>query len=300
MKLTSLDLNLLVALRALLEEQHVSRAAKRVGLTQPAMSNALGRLRRLFDDQLLVRTPNGMQLTPRALALAGPLEAALDHLESALGGEGFAPEASRRSFTLAMADYTALVVLPPLKRHLAQVAPGIDLVVVNSVRGQGISLVDRGEADLAIGLLPDPPAHLRTQVLYRDRLVCMARADHPALRRPMTLDRYVGLQHVLVRAPGDRRSVVDRELEKLGRQRRIEVLLPNYLVIPHLLAATDLVATEADRLRKCFAGQLPLATRKLPFTGPDIQVSQAWHVRSDRDPAHRWLREQIALVTAKV
>ncbi len=298
MKLTSLDLNLLVALRALLEERHVSRAGKRVGLTQPAMSNALGRLRRLFDDQLLVRTPIGMQLTPRALALVGPLEAALEHLESALGGEGFVPEASRRSFTLAMADYTALVVLPPLKRHLARVAPGIDLTIVNSIRGQGILLVDRGEADLAIGLLPEPPSHLRTQVLYRDHLVCMARADHPALRRPLTLDRYVNLSHVLVRAPGDPRSVVDRELERLGRQRRIEVLLPHYLVVPHLLAATDLVATEADRLRKCFAHQLPLAARKLPFEGPDIKVSQAWHVRSERDPAHRWLREQLVLLAA--
>src|SRR5487761_2550196 len=208
MKLTSLDLNLLVALRALLEERHVSRAAGRVGLTQPATSNALGRLRRLFDDQLLVRTPNGMQLTPRALALAGPLEAALEHLESALGGEGFVPGASRRSFTIAMADYTALVVLPPLKRQLARTAPGIDLVIVNSIRAQGIALVDRGEADLAIGLLPEPPAHLRTQILYRDRLVCIARDGHPALRRPMTLDRYVNLAHVLVRAPGDQRSVV--------------------------------------------------------------------------------------------
>jgi DNA-binding transcriptional LysR family regulator len=199
-----------------------------------------------------------------------------------------------------MADYTALVVLPPLKRLLARVAPGIDLVLVNSIRGQGLSLVDRGEADLAIGLLPEPPAHLRTQILYRDRLVCMARADHPALRRPLTLERYVNLSHVLVRAPGDQRSVVDRELEKLGRQRRIEVLLPHYLVVPHLLAATDLVATEADRLRKCFAHQLPLAARKLPFEGPDIEVAQAWHVRSDRDPAHRWLREQLAFVTADV
>ena len=300
MKLTNLDLNLLVALRSLLEERHVSRAAMRVGLTQPAMSNALGRLRRLFGDELLVRTPNGMQLTPRALTLAGPLEAALELLETALGGEGFAPETSRRSFTLAMADYTALVVLPPLKRRLARTAPGVDLVILNAVRGQGVALVDRGEADLAIGLLPEPPAHLRTQVVYRDRLVCMARAGHPAFRRPLTLDRYVALPHVLVRAPGDQRSVVDRELEKLGRQRRIEVLLPHYLVVPQLLAATDLVATEPDRLRKCFAGQLPLAARKLPFEGPDIEVVQAWHVRSDRDPAHRWLREQLALIVADV
>lgn len=298
MKLTNIDLNLLVALRALLEELHVSRAAVRVGLTQPAMSNALGRLRRLFDDQLLVRTPSGMKPTPRALALAGPLESALAQLESALGGEGFSPETSRRSFTIAMADYTALVVLPSLKRHLAQTAPGLDLVIVNSVRGQGLSLVDRGEADLAIGLLPEPPAHMRTQALYRDRLVCMARDGHPALRRPLTLNRYVNLSHVLVRAPGEQPSVVDRELEKLGRQRRIEVSLPHYLLVPHLLAATDLVATEADRLRKCFADQLPLAARELPFEGPEIKVSQVWHVRADRDPAHRWLREQVALVTA--
>lgn len=300
MKLTTLDLNLLVALRALLEERHVSRAAAQVGLTQPAMSNALGRLRRLFDDQLLVRTPNGMQPTRRALALAGPLEAALEQLENALGGEGFAPETSRRGFTLAMADYTALVILPPLKRRLAEAAPGVDLVVLNALRAQGVALVDRGEADLAIGLLPDPPAHVRAQVLYRDRLVCMGRPDHPALRRPLTLDRYVGLSHVLVRAPGDPRSVVDRELEKLGRRRRIEVLLPHYLVVPHLLAATDLVATEAERLRSCFSDQLPLAARCLPFEGPDIEVAQAWHMRSDRDPAHRWLREQVRRVAAGV
>lgn len=300
MKLTSLDLNLLVVLRALLEERHVSRAGQRIGLSQPAMSNALGRLRRLFGDELLVRTPQGMQLTPRATALAGPLEAALEHLERALGGEGFVPKASHRSFTLAMADYTTLVVLPPLKRHLSRQAPGIALAVINSVRGQGLTMVDRGEADLAIGMLPEAPPHLHSQQLYRDRLVCMARADHPALRRPLTLARYAKLAHVVVRTLDNQHNVIDRRLDELGCQRRIEVVVPHHLVVPPLLAGTDLVATEAERLGICFSQMLRLTMRAPPFEGPDIAISQAWHTRRERDPAHRWLRLQVATVAANL
>ena len=298
MKLTSVDLNLLVVLRALLQERHVTRAGQRVGLTQPAMSNSLKRLRALFADELLVRTPQGMELTHRALALAGPLDAALEHLEQAIGGESFVPKASHRSFALAMADYTALVVLPALKRHLAPLAPGIDLVVINSVRGQGLRMVDHGEADLAVGMLPEAPPHLCRQELYQDRLVCMARANHPALRRPLSLARYARLPHVVVCTPGNQRNVVDRELELRGLQRRIEVVVPHHLLVPPLLASTDLIATEAERVSICFSQMFPLATRPPPFQGPPITISQAWHIRSDRDPAHRWLRQQISLVTA--
>jgi DNA-binding transcriptional LysR family regulator len=298
MKLTSLDLNLLVVLRALLEERHVTRAGERVGLTQPAMSNSLKRLRALFGDELLVRTPHGMELTHRAMALAGPLRAALDHLEQALGGESFVPKASHRTFALAMADYTALVVLPALKRHLSHLAPRIELVVINSIRGQGLRMVDHGEADLAVGMLPEVPPHLRKQDLYHDRLVCMARADHPAMRRPLTLPRYAKLPHVVVCMPGNQRNVVDRELELLGFQRRIEVVVPHHLLVPPLLAGTDLVATEAQRVSICFLQMFPLATRPPPFNGPTITISQAWHIRSDHDPAHRWLRQQIATVTS--
>lgn len=300
MNLAGIDLNLLVALRALLEERHVSRAGRRVGLTQPAMSNALSRLRHLLGDELLVRTPQGMQPTPRALALAGPLQATLEQLERILGGEGFAPESSSRGFTLAMADYTALVVLPPLKRHLARLAPGIKLEIVNSIRGQGLVLVDRGLADLAIGMLPEAPSHLRRKLLYRDRLMCMGRVGHPALEQPPTLDAYAGLSHILVRVPGDQLSAVDRQLERLGRNRRIEVEVPHYLVVPPLLAATDLIATEAERLGRCFSRTLPLAFQSPPFDVGEIEISLAWHIRTDQDPGHRWLREQIAAVTENI
>jgi DNA-binding transcriptional LysR family regulator len=300
MKLTHLDLNLLVTMLALLEECHVSRAGQRLGLTQPAMSNALSRLRQLFNDELLVRTPQGMRLTPRAMELATPLRAALDQLEQVLGGEsGFDPLSSRRTFTLAMADYTSLVVLPRLKRILAQRAPHIDLVVRNSIRRQGLTLVDRGEADLAIGMLPEPPPHLRSQVLYHDRLVCMARHDHPALARPLDLEAYIILPHVLVRGANEPESAVDRLLERLGHKRRIEVVLPNFLVLPLLLAGTDLVATEPERLALRYSQVLPLAMQAPPFAGPDIHISQAWHNRSDRDPALRWLRERVAEIAAE-
>lgn len=298
MKLNRLDLNLLVALRALLEERHVTRAGERLGLTQPAMSNALSRLRRLFNDELLVRTPQGMQLTSLATELAAPLRAALDQLEQALGGEtGFDPESSRRTFTIAMADYTSLVVLPRLTHLLSRQAPGIDLTVRNSMRRQGLVLVDRGEADLAIGMLPEPPPHLRSQPLYHDRLMCMARRGHPAFGRPLDLDTYVGLAHVLVRGADEAEGAVDRYLESVGRKRRIHVVLPHFLVVPLLLAGTDMVATEPERLATEFARTVPLAVQTPPFPGPDIPISQAWHSRFDRDPAHRWLRERVAEIT---
>jgi DNA-binding transcriptional LysR family regulator len=299
MKLTRLDLNLLVALQALLEERHVSRAGQRLGLTQPAMSNALSRLRQLFNDELLVRTPQGMQLTPRATELTVRLRGALDQLQQALGGEeDFEPPTSRAMFTLAMADYTSLVILPHLKRLLAERAPGIDLVVRNSMRRQGLTLVERGEADLAIGVLPEPPPHLHSQVLYEDRLMCMARHDHPAFAQALDLDRYVALSHLLVRSANEPESSVDLILERLGRKRRIEVILPHFLVVPLLLAGSDLVATEPERLAQAYAQMVPLCLQAPPFPGPEIHISQVWHGRADRDPAHRWLRRQVAEIAA--
>lgn len=295
MKLASLDLNLLVALDALLEERHVSRAGRRVGLSQPAMSNVLARLRQLLNDELLVRTSNGMQLTQRAAELAGPLQLALRQLEHVLSGnEEFDPRRSHRAFTLAMADYTTLVVLPRLKRLLSSHAPGIDLVVVNAIRRQGVTVVEKGEADIAIGLLPEPPPNMHRQWLFRDRLICIARRDHPAFASKLTLDRYLSLSHISVRGSNESQGAIEQQLERLGHQRRVEVVVPNFLVVPMLLAKTDLVATEAERLATAFSGLLRLATRDAPFDCPAIEISQIWHARSERDAGHRWLRELIA------
>lgn len=293
MKLVNLDLNLLLAFKVLAEERHVSRAGQRIGLSQPAMSNALARLRAIFDDELLVRAPKGMQLTAKAMALAGPVGAALAQLEDALeGGRTFEPGVARRSFSIAMADYTALVLLPALKRRLANAAPNIDLIVCNSVRAQGIDIVERGEADLAIGHLPVPPPHMPSVRLFRERLVCMARADHPALRKRLTIKAYAALRHVQVRTANDP-LLIDGILERLGARRRVELVVPHHLVIPLLVARTDLVATEPERLATSFADVLPLAIRSPPFASPTIDISMVWHSRLDRDPAHRWLRDQI-------
>lgn len=302
--LGAVDLNLLVALRALLTERHVTRAAARVGLSQPAMSHALARLRELFDDPLLVRTAAGMQPTPRAEALAPALTSALDELARLVAPPGaFDPRASTRRFRITADDYTELVLLPHVLERVWKEGPDID-VQIRAPVGRGIEDIVEGRADFSIvpARSGPGPRGVYVQKLFHEEFVAVVRADHPHVKKKLSLDEYLALPHALISPRGEAGSVVDNALAKLRRTRRVAVEIPHFLVAPHLVQKTDLVLLLGERVAAVMAEPLGLRVlappRELDLQG--FSVSLIWHERHRADPAHAWLRKVIAAAAKAV
>lgn len=295
-QLAGIDLNLALALDALLAERHVTRAATRLGITQSAASHALARLRALLGDPLLVRGPRGdMLATPRATALAPALHRALGELATALhGAPPFDPATARASVRIATSDYVELLVLPKLIERLARLAPGIDVWAV-PLPDFGDTQLATGAIDVAIGPPRGSarPAGMYEKVVFAEVFRCVMRADHPLAGERLTLARYCGARHVLVAPRGQPGSFVDDALAALGRERRVAVAVPHFLVVPHLLASSDLIATLASRIAELFAPMLGLVTTAPPIELPGFKMAMSWHERSHHDPMHRWLREQL-------
>lgn len=301
-RLSATDLNLFVAFDALVTEGNVTRAAERVGLTQPAMSHALARLRKLVDDPLFVRTSQGMSPTPRALELAPTIRRALGEIDSALNErDSFEPRAAHRLFTLASVDFGSLVVLPPLLARVREEAPGVDLLV-RPLRNETIEeQLAEGEVDVALGVLyDDAPPWMIQKRLFDERFVCLVREGHPTVRGPISLDEYVALEHALIAPRGKQGGHVDRALARLGKKRRVVLTVPHFLVAPILVARSDLVLTLPERVARAFAGMLPLRTVEPPLDVEGFSVSAFWHERQARDPAHAWLRSVIVDVCRAV
>jgi DNA-binding transcriptional LysR family regulator len=298
MNLNRVDLNLLVAFDALLSEQSVTRAAERLGLSQPAMSSALGRLRRLVGDPILVRTATRMVPTQRAMELVGPVREILRQIEVALSAPApFDPASTKRRFRIATNDYVEVVLLPKLVRELARVAPGIDL----DVRPLGPDFPDEamqtGKLDLAIGFAHSAPVELHSQILFKDRFICAVRADHPGVGRRLTPQQYADLPHVMVSPSGGVTGVVDSALSLHGLERRVAVTVPHFVVAPHVVAQSDCIVTLAERVARSFAEILPLRLLKPPVVLPGFRVAMIWHERSAHDPAQQWLRETLKAVS---
>ena len=290
----NLDLNLLTAFDALFSERNVTRAARRVGLSQPAMSNALARLRRAFDDELFVRTPGGIEPTERATQIALEIREGLSHIERALNPiEGFDPGTARRAFTLVATDYTDMVILPNLIERLAEQAPGIDLRVVSAGRALSLEMLDRGEVDFGFYVVPEAPKRIVVQTLMQERFVCVARRNHPALKNGLDITTYAGLSHILFSLSGDPRGTIDTLLAERGYQRRIALTVAHFLSIPVVLQKTDYVSTVGLRVAQQFASMGDITIFELPFTFPSWTIHLFWSRRSHGDPANRWLRETV-------
>lgn len=297
--LAALDLNLLRVFDHLRRERSVSRTAERLGVGQPAVSNALARLRRQLGDDLFVRTPQGMQPTPRAEAMAAPVAEALALMARALQPAArFAPAASDRTFTLGMTDIGEIVFLPALLQHLAQAAPGVRLSTVRN-GGQGAApdlrqAMANGEVDAAIGLLPQLQDGFHQRALFRQRYVCLFRAGHrlAALRR-VSLKAFCAEEHVVVVAAGTGHHQVDELLIRQGVSRAVRLTVPHFVAVGHILASTDLVATVPVRLAEQMAGPFGLAFAEHPAALAEVPINLFWHARLHRDPAHQWLRGQI-------
>ena len=227
MDLSRIDLNLLVAFDVLMAEQSVTRAARRLGLSQPATSSALGRLRRLLGDPVLVRASTRMVPTPRALELIGPVRQILNQVEVALSAPPpFDPASTRRRFRIASNDYVEAVLLPDLVREVARAAPGVDLEVLQFGASYPEESLRTGKLDLAIGFSHNIPAGLHSHILFKDRFVCAVRADHPDVGKRLTLPQYTRLPHVLVSQTGSVTGIVDSALAVHGLERRVAVTVP--------------------------------------------------------------------------
>jgi len=293
--LSAVDLNLAPVLHALLAERSVSRAAKRLGLSQSATSHALARLRELLGDPLLVRSKGGLVPTPRALALEEPVERAIRGLEGTfLGRPSFDAKTARRRFVIATSDYVEIILLPGLISRLAEEAPGIDLVV-RAIEGGAEDELRRGEVDLAFGLLQDGAEAnaLRWVRLLDDDFVCMMREGHPLAQGQLDVARFVSARHALIAPRGRPGGPVDEALAELGLTRRVALLVPHFLVAPHVVARTDLLLTIARRIAVTFAEMLPLAIVESPLALPTFTVGMQWGERNDADPGHAWLRQRL-------
>lgn len=302
--LAGLDLNLLLVLDALLIERNVTRAGKRIGLSQPATSRALSRLRDHFRDPLLIRDGNALVPTSRADELAEPLTLALAALGRVLSApEPFEPATTRKSFTLAAADYAQFVVLPPLVARLQARAPGIDLIVRDLGAMSSADALAHGLVDLVItpraSRLPhaaevfDEGAHIFRRHLFEERFVCLVRDDHPRVKKRLSLDTYIDLPHAFIAPRGTPGGIVDDVLGTLGLSRRVSVTVQSFLVAPWVVAQSDLIITLAERLARALSHTLPLRVLKPPIAIPAFAMEVTWHERRHRDPAHRWLRSEL-------
>jgi DNA-binding transcriptional LysR family regulator len=290
------DLNLLLHFDALMTLRSVSRAAEQVGMSQPAMSAALSRLRRLFNDPLLVRDGNQWQPTERGQALHLEFQPLLARWQRATGRrEEFDPRQSARTVALYATDYMQFTLLPRVLPGLAREAPHLHLRVMPARLLHGLSMLDTNHVELLAGYFPDPMLNLRTRFLYAEPVVCIVREDHPCLRRHWNLDAYLRYGHINLAAhTGYFGGAIDRMLQGMNRQRVVAATLSSYMVSPYVVAASDLIATLPLSIAKAAARANRLALLDVPLNLPALSVSLYWHDRYQDDPGHAWLRQYIA------
>ncbi|KAF1029262.1 MAG: PCP degradation transcriptional activation protein [Pseudomonas sp.] len=290
--LRRIDLNLLVILDALLSEQHVTRAAERLHLSQPAVSHALARLRDLLGDPLLIRQGAGLAPTPRAQELAGPLADALAQVQALLAPMRFDPASAKRTFRLAMSDYGAAILLPSLVRTLRREAPGIDVLIIHTSREGMLEGLLNGDIDLSAGVFPDLPADLRSTPLFEEHYACLVDRDTLPADGGLDLPTYLARPHVLLEMRGSGTPEIERALTAIRERRHVAISLPHWGIAPQLIQGTDLILTVSSR------GLLNIDPQYLrvvpaPFHIPSFQFVLAWHARRGGDSGLQWLQEKI-------
>nr|AZI70968.1 LysR family transcriptional regulator [Marinobacter maroccanus]AZI70990.1 LysR family transcriptional regulator [Marinobacter maroccanus] len=292
MELNDLDLNLLLVFNQMLVDGRVSTASENLGLTQPAVSNALKRLRTALKDDLFVRTNQGMEPTPYAAQLAEPVAQAMHTLREALHYQGgFDPLTSERTFTLAMTDIGEIYFIPRLMDALARHAPKC---TISTVRDNSVSLMQAlqgGTVDLAVGLLPNLQAGFFQRRLFDNRYVCLCRKNHPVTREPLTLERFCTYGHIRVIAAGTGHDGADAQMSRAGIQRDIRLEVPHFLAVAHILQRTELLATVPEVFADCCLEPFGLSVLPHPVSLPEIPINLFWHAKYNKDPANIWLRQ---------
>jgi DNA-binding transcriptional LysR family regulator len=295
------DLNLLPIFVALMEERSVTRAAERVGMTQPALSNALARLRVMLQDQLFVRERYGIQPTPIALELAPMIAEALAQLDDAvLGQQGFDPTRAARLFTIAPNGYVEFVLLPAIVARLQKVAPGIKL----RLTPYGNDLIETGVVSgttaLVLGRIVDPPDNLVVQHLMDEGLACAVRADHPEVGDTLTRAQFETMKHVNIVPPGRMRAGLFQALAQQELKRDVAISVTNFFAVAEMVAVTDYCATLPALICQRLRQDPRLKILPAPVDLGSFPVEMAWHVRYRHDPAHRWLRTLIGEVVGEL
>ena len=297
--LSRIDLNLLVALDALLAERSVTRAAARIGIGQSAMSSSLARLRTLLGDELLTRAPEGMRPTPRALALAEPVRTLLRQIQALVRrDEAFDPRSVVRTFTIGLPDSTEVLLGPGLLAYLRREAPGISLLLRSIDHIRILQELDADRVDLGIGTFSHGQTHHKQRLLYRDRYVCLFNARLVGVDPPISLDDYLRFPHVLTSLKETAHGVVDDALAALGLRRSLAVTTPRFLAVPFLVQSAPVLTTMQERLATFFAGALGLTVSPAPVALDEVAISMLWHASYDDDPAHRWLRQTLLALAA--
>lgn len=291
--LRSVDLNLLVMFDALMAERHVTRAAARAAMSQPAMSNALTRLRALFKDELLVRTANGMEPTPRALELRDAIHQILLQAERLMHSDAlFEPATSKRSFTIRMSDLVGSLVLPGCMHRLSSVAPGISLDVLHIAPERSIRALEEEQLDFAVSFELSHGRTIRSESLLSDRMVCAMRRGHPLSKGRLTLKRFLEARHLRVAmSPTDLRFV-DSKLAAQGLSREIAVNVPQWLLMPEMLRETDLLGVVSERFGSKLTSQ-GIVCKPLPFESPEFEWRIYFHQRHAHSKAHSWMKQLV-------
>jgi len=293
-KLRRFDLNLLVSFEVLIAERSVTAAAKRMGLGQPAMSNALSRLREMFEDPLLTRTPSGMQPTARALDLVEPVSRILAEIrEQVFSGKTFSPETDNRTFRIGVSDQTEAALMQDVLRRLQQEAPGVQVVARSVEMRLGAELLMTGAIDAAIGFFPDVDREIETVMLYHETFVCLFDPQACGLQAPLSLDDYTALPHILVSLHGEPFGHIDELLQATGRRRTVVYTTPHFLAVPFLLHGFRAVSALPRRLAENCADAAGLAICPVPLPSEGYDVRMVWHRRTSADPAQIWFRALI-------
>ena len=301
MSFLTLDLNLLRVFDAVMTEQNLTRAASRLAMTQPAVSNAVKRLRDALGDELLIRTAHGVKPTARAESLWPAVRRALADLEEAVAPRSFELAKAHVTFRMAMADATAGLLLPPLVRVIEKDAPGIDIRMMPLTTREPRPLLLRGDIDLAIGFFPGVVAQLqgatetpiRHERLYTSQYVCVMRKDHPLANQELSLDAYCQANHLLVSFSGRARGLVDDALLSLNKERRILLTVNQFFTAGKVVVNSDLIMVLPHHLIEATGMTNALVAKELPFPMPDVHIDMLWHERDARSPGHQWLREQL-------
>lgn len=297
----TLDLNLLRVFDAVARERHVTRAAEKLHLSQPAVSNALARLRQALGDELFLRRPGGVEPTALALSLAGPVAEVLDRLRQTLAVQApFDPAVSERVFTIGLSEYAESVLVPALLETMAREAPRVLLAVRHADRTNAIALLEAGEAELAVGVLPEPPALYTRVRLLPEAFLTLMRADHPLAAGKLTLARFAAYPHLLHSPNGSRDGALDRPMAEAGQPRRLGAVVAHLGAVPEILARTEMVMTLSARLAMRLAEAHGLAVRPVPLELRHTRLSLVFHRRQEADPGHAWLRRKLLAVAREV
>lgn len=293
--LARIDLNLLVALDALLSERSVTRAAQRVGLGQPAMSHNLARLRAIFRDEILVRRADGMHPTPRALALAGAVRLALTQIQTAVLDRGsFDPATTGRTFRIGIPDSLAVGLMPALVARLRQSAPNVRLQLRSTAPQDVPDLLDADQIDIGVAGFDRVLPHHNRRHLYSDGYLCLFNPALVPVAAPISLEDFVRFPHILGSLRGDSWGVVDKALAKQGLARTVVLATPHFISVPFVLKQAPVISTLPAKLARRFAATIGLTASPVPVPLDDFFISLLWHASREHDPAHVWLRATLA------